>query len=55
MVRSSLSRQEAENEQSSWDPEWVKDYARLEEEYRNRDESENTRNFSFTGQAGDSG
>ena len=35
-----LLRQAPENERAAWDPEWVRAYARLEEEYRQRDESE---------------
>lgn len=46
-------RQEAENEGASWDPEWVKGYARLEEEYRSRDESQTAEGFSFARRAGD--
>ena len=38
-------RQEGENEEGSWDPEWVKAYARLEQESRSRDESAHSRMF----------
>lgn len=48
-----MCRQEAENEEAAWDPEWVKAYARLEEEYRSRDERQSAGSFQYTGRAGD--
>ena len=39
-------RQQAENLEGRWDPEWVRAYNRLEEEARQRDEQQNAQFFA---------